>query len=225
MMLQSKGILSPIQKSILTSFSRLKDSTSFYLTGGTALAEFYLGHRHSYDLDLFTPEKGLILPFSRIVEDAFPKQGFSIKMVHRFESFVEFEVGTQEEKVRLQLALDSHLRFQQPNDSDIGIKVNDFQDLIVDKFLAFFGRAEPRDAVDLFYILQNQSFEELMNLASEKDAGFDLYWLAISLKKTKDFPDEIAKWPVQMIHSVNTIDIKNLFSSLLSEVMNKIQKR
>lgn len=81
-MLQNKGILSPTQKSILTSFSRIKDYASFYLTGGTALAEFSLGHRRSYDLDLFTPEKGLILPFSRIVDDAFPKQGFSIKMVH-----------------------------------------------------------------------------------------------------------------------------------------------
>jgi predicted nucleotidyltransferase component of viral defense system len=224
-MLQSKGILSPIQKSILTSFSRLKDSASFYLTGGTALAEFYLRHRRSYDLDLFTPKKGLILPFSRIVEDAFPKQGFSIKIVHRFESFVEFEIETQEEKVTLQLALDSHFRFQQPNDSDIGIKINDFQDLIVDKFLAFFGRAEPRDAVDLFFILQNQSFEELINFAQEKDPGFDLYWLAISLKKAKDFPDEIAKWPVQMILTVKASDIKILFSSLLSEVMDKIQKK
>ena len=29
----------------------------FYLTGGTALAEFYLKHRLSEDIDLFTPEQ------------------------------------------------------------------------------------------------------------------------------------------------------------------------
>jgi len=34
----------------------------FYLTGGTALAEFYLAHRKSFDLDIFTTEKGIIIP-------------------------------------------------------------------------------------------------------------------------------------------------------------------
>lgn len=224
-MLHSKGILSPTQRRILLSFSKLKDSNSFYLTGGTALAEFYLGHRRSFDLDLFTPERGLLLPFSRIVEEELPKQNFSVRVVHRFESFVEFEIGEHDETVRMQLALDSPFRFQQPEQSKIGIMVNDFQDLVVDKFLAFFSRAEPRDAVDLFFILKTQSFKDLLMLASKKDPGFDLYWLTISLKKVKDFPDEIAKWPVQMILSVNATEIKNLFSSLLLEILNKIQKR
>jgi len=37
------------------------------------LAEFYLGHRKSFDLDLFTSEKELILPFSRILEEEMKK--------------------------------------------------------------------------------------------------------------------------------------------------------
>jgi predicted nucleotidyltransferase component of viral defense system len=223
-MLHSKGILSTTQKRILLSFSKLKDSASFNLTGGTALSEFYLGHRRSFDLDLFTSEKGLILPFSRTVEDALPKQGFSVKVIHRFHSFVEFEIGEQEEKVRLQLALDSPFRFKQPENSDIGIMVNDFQDLVVDKFLAFFSRAEPRDALDLFFILKTKDLKELLKLASKKDPGFDLYWLAISLKRVKDFPEEIERWPVEMILSVNATDIKNLFSSLVLEIMDDIKK-
>ncbi|MDP1547610.1 MAG: hypothetical protein Q8L87_16500 [Anaerolineales bacterium] len=32
--------------------------------------------------------------------------------------------------------------------------INDYPDLRVDKLLAYFGRAEPRDAVDLYFILQ-----------------------------------------------------------------------
>ena len=73
-MLKGKGILSEIQKRILGSFQRLADASYFYLTGGTALAEFYLGHRNSYDLDLFTPEEGLILPFSRAFADGLQRE-------------------------------------------------------------------------------------------------------------------------------------------------------
>ncbi len=224
-MLHSKGILSTTQKRILVFFGKLKDSASFNLTGGTALSDFYLGHRRSFDLDLFTSDKGLILPFSRTVEDEFPKQGFSVKVIHRFQSFVEFEIGEQEEKVRIQLALDSPFRFKPPEKSDIGIMVNNFHDLVVDKFLAFFGRAEPRDTIDLFFILKNTDINELLELASKKDPGFDLYWLAISLKRVKDFPNEIERWPVEMIVPVKAIEIKDLFSSMLLKIMDEIQKK
>jgi len=54
LVLKSKGIITKLQKEILFIFSKLADSRIFYLTGGTALAEFYLGHRKSFDLDLFT---------------------------------------------------------------------------------------------------------------------------------------------------------------------------
>jgi hypothetical protein len=48
------AILRPSQKTVLEAFagSPLKDA--FYLTGGTALAAFHLGHRRSDDLDFFT---------------------------------------------------------------------------------------------------------------------------------------------------------------------------
>jgi len=193
-MLKSKGIITDLQKEVLLSFSNLMDSQHFYLTGGTALAEFYLGHRKSFDLDLFTAEKGLILPFSRVVEEEL-KEKFSVNIVRRFETFIEFEVSKIDERIRVQLAYDSPFRFEKPIDSHLGVKVNDYKDLIVDKFLAFFGRAEPRDAVDLFFILKREDFWELTRLASKKDPGFDLYWLAIALEKTKDFPDDINSCP------------------------------
>jgi predicted nucleotidyltransferase component of viral defense system len=47
-------ILSSVQQKLLKVFSEDKRiSEKFYLTGGTALAGFYLGHRYSDDLDFF----------------------------------------------------------------------------------------------------------------------------------------------------------------------------
>jgi predicted nucleotidyltransferase component of viral defense system len=222
-LLKGNGIITDLQREILLIFSTIPDSDMFYLTGGTALTEFYLAHRKSFDLDIFTTEKALVIPFSRAFEDEI-KKVFQIKVIRRLETFVEFEVSGKDEKTRVQIALDSPFRFENPVDSDIGIKVNDYTDLIVDKLLAFFGRVEPRDAVDLFFILKDEDFWKLTELAKGKDPGFDLYWMAIALKKVENFPDEINLWPVDMIKEVNPKEIKTLFSKLAIEIMERIKK-
>jgi predicted nucleotidyltransferase component of viral defense system len=222
-LLKGNGIITDLQREILLIFSTIPDSDMFYLTGGTALTEFYLAHRKSFDLDIFTTEKALVIPFSHAFEDEI-KKVFQIKVIRRLETFVEFEVSGKDEKTRVQIALDSPFRFENPVDSDIGIKVNDYTDLIVDKLLAFFGRAEPRDAVDLFFILKDEDFWKLTELAKGKDPGFDLYWMAIALKKVENFPDEINLWPVDMIKEVNPKEIKTLFSKLTIEIMERIKK-
>jgi hypothetical protein len=222
-LLKSNGIITDLQREILLIFSTIPDSDMFYLTGGTALTEFYLAHRKSFDLDIFTTEKALVIPFSRAFEDEI-KKVFQIKVIRRLETFVEFEVSGKDEKTRVQIAIDSPFRFENPVDSDIGIKVNDYTDLIVDKLLAFFGRVEPRDAVDLFFILKDEDFWKLTELAKGKDPGFDLYWMAIALKKVENFPDEINLWPVDMIKEVNPKEIKTLFSKLAIEIMERIKK-
>jgi hypothetical protein len=223
LLLKSKGIITDLQREILLIFSKIPDSKMFYLTGGTALAEFYLGHRRSFDLDIFTTEKKLIIPFSYAFEEEI-KKNFSIKIIRRFETFVEFEVLSKGKNIRIQLAYDSPFRFEKSIDSDIGIKVNDYKDLIVDKLLAFFGRAEPRDAIDLFFILKTEDFWNLVELAKQKDPGFDLYWLANALHKVKEYSDNINNLPVEMIIEINIKELKKLFLNLSIEIMNKIKK-
>jgi hypothetical protein len=222
LLLKSKGIITDLQREILIIFSEIRDSKMFYLTGGTALAEFYLGHRKSFDLDIFTTEKGLIIPFSYAFEQEL-KKNFLVKVVRRYETFVEFEVSAKGDSTKVQLAYDSPFRFENPVDSDIGVKVNDYTDLIVDKLLAFFGRAEPRDAIDLFFILKTEDFWKLIELAKQKDPGFDLYWLAIALHKIKNFPNDLKDWPVEIIKKVDIKELKNLLLNLSREIIDKIK--
>jgi predicted nucleotidyltransferase component of viral defense system len=224
-MLKSKGIISGFQRKILTGLQNLPDFSNFYLTGGTALSEFYLGHRRSFDLDIFTAEDGLVLPFSRTVEKELKNQGFHLEVIRRFSTFVDFELSEKKEITRLHFAYDSPFRFENPIISDISIKVNDYKDLIVDKLLSFFGRTEPRDAVDLFFILKKENIWELANLAAKKDPGFDLYWLAIALEKCKDFPDDIKRWPVEMLIQIRGEELKNKFIPLAREILEKLKNK
>lgn len=218
----SRGLLTPAQREILRAFYQLPDAHYFYLTGGTALAEFYLGHRRSFDLDLFTVEHGVILPFSRVAEQHLARY-FGVRVIRRLESFVEFELSWQTEIIRVQLAYDSPYRFAPPHETPLG-RVNDFQDLVVDKVLAFFGRAEPRDAVDLFVILETEDLQELTELALHKDPGFDLYWFAQALQKAQDFPDELDRWPVELLHPIDPKRLKKRFQEIALEIMAKLQR-
>lgn len=221
-MLISKGIITPLQVDVIRSFAGLPDSDSFYLTGGTALSDFYLAHRKSFDLDIFTTEENLVLPFSRLFERRLEKS-FQLLVIRRHATFAEFQVGREGEETRVQLAYDSPRRFEEPEDSDLGIKVNDYRDLVVDKLLAFYGRAEPRDAVDLFFILRETSIWDIADAAGEKDPGFDLYWLAVALGKTRDYPDDISRWPVEMVKELDAVELKGLFQRLASEILDRIR--
>lgn len=223
--LKGKGIITPLQKKLLQDISSLQDTKHFYLTGGTALAEFYLGHRRSYDLDLFTAETGLVIHFSRTVEKSLALQSNClIRPMRRFESFVELEAEGYGEKVQIHLAYDSPFRWGKPLQSEYGVNVNDYQDLIVDKVLAFFGRWTQRDAVDLFEIMRKEEIDPLLDMAKEKDPGFDLYWFAAALVEVDRYPDDIAKWPVDLIVEIDAKILKETFLELSREIMDRIKQ-
>lgn len=50
-----QAILTDRQKAVCTAVTLEPALKDFYLTGGTALAEYYFRHRISDDLDFFTP--------------------------------------------------------------------------------------------------------------------------------------------------------------------------
>lgn len=221
---QPHGLLTALQKKFLQVFAELPDNDQFYLTGGTALAEFYLGHRLSFDLDFFTGIDGLVQPVSYQLETLTRSHDLSIQVVRRFATFVEFQIADDQETLKIDLALDSPFRLYPPILCEPGIRVNHFTDLCVDKLLAYFGRAEPRDAVDLYFILQSQSPESLMKLAAQKDPGFDLYWFAIALNRCLDFPDEPERWPVKMLVDWSPGEIKAVFQNWSIRLMESLNK-
>jgi hypothetical protein len=218
------GILTPIQKTFLEIFSGLPDKAQFYLTGGTALAEYYLGHRLSFDLDFFTGVENLVLPVSYQIEAICQKKGLNLKVVRRFSSFVQFLFEKDTESLKIDLALDSPYRLAPTVESPDGILINNYTDLRIDKLLAYFGRAEPRDAVDLYFILQKEPLTPMLEQAAQKDPGFDLYWFAIALNRCEAFPDEIERWPVKMLTPIDPILLKKTFLDLAVKIMGDLKK-
>jgi len=123
--------------------------------------------------------------------------------------------------LKIDLALDSPFRFEPTVLSETGVQVNNYTDLRADKLLAYFGRSEPRDAIDLYFILQKEPVELLMEQAAQKDTGFDSYWFAIALNRCANFPDELERWPVKMLKPVNPSDLKSSFQELAVKLLDK----
>ena len=219
------GTLTPLQKEFMELLANLPDKEQFYLAGGTALSEYYLGHRLSFDLDYFTGTENLILPLSYQIETACQKRGLSLKVVRRFGTFVELLVEKGNESLKIDLALDSPYRFESPVLSNEGIYINDYSDLRSDKLLAYFGRSEPRDAVDLYFILQKESADLLLEQAADKDTGFDPYWFAIALNRCEKFPDELEHWPVKMLQPFEPRKLKQTFLDWAVKLMDKATQK
>ena len=161
-------ILNTIQKEALGLFAKISDSGHFYLTGGTALSYFYLRHRKSNDLDLFTVTEELILPLSHTLEETLKDKKMMVRRQRGMHSFVELLIEQNNEKTVIHLACDSPYRIgelktfpEYPN-----LKVDNLIDISTNKLLALFGRAALRDFIDI-YEIEKQKDLAIENFESE----------------------------------------------------------
>ena len=187
-------IINKVQKAILNLFGQVLESDSFYLTGGTALAEFYLKHRRSNDLDFFTTTEEIIIPFSRRLEEALRADGMTVQRQRSLHSFVELMVDRYKESTIIHLAQDASFRLEDTKEFSQypKLKVDSLVDIASNKLLTLFGRATLRDFIDVYTLVKKDLFtpEELIEKAKVKDPGFDLYWLGVAFERIKTFKED-----------------------------------
>lgn len=146
--------LSDEQQIILQALAHSPLRTRLYWTGGTALAFFYLKHRQSYDVDLFSDTPlalNELLPFARDVASALSEKEFEQKRIHdRFEFIFS---GKQE--MRLDCvwydfpALKGRKEWK-------GLLVDSFEDMVANKVMALSERREGKDVFDIYTLLEKK---------------------------------------------------------------------
>jgi predicted nucleotidyltransferase component of viral defense system len=173
-------ILTPLQHRVLTSlFQNGLGERGFYLTGCTALAEFYLHHRLSDDLDFFTRNQGQISRDLQYVLDLIPTLGLSIasrnpKSAEHLVLFVKTD--RDQEHLKIEFARDVPAQMAPPTVHE-EIIVDSFEDIATNKICAILSRqpSEPKDFYDLYFILKESQFtlDYLISRAREKEALLD----------------------------------------------------
>src|SRR3989339_1172337 len=158
-------VLSDFQRQALVLFKKSTLAKSFYLAGGTALAEFYLQHRKSEDLDWFT-QKELNLEdlkrFSGKLQNLVKLDKIEYQHGYGLYTFFFYPQG---EVARYKIDFGQYpFGTIEPLKYIGGVKVESLYDIAVDKAQTISVRPRSRDFVDLFFILQKKKDWRLEDL-------------------------------------------------------------
>ena len=169
-----KTILTPKQLEFLElAQSQSQLTKRFYLTGGTALAEFYLQHRLSEDIDLFTEKEEV----NQGVVEAFLKKSarrLKIKKIKlsQFLGLFSYQLIYQDgEELKVDfnyypfLRIDKGIKFK-------NLSVDSLEDIAANKVHTLFMKPRPRDYIDLFFLMTTQNYD-LNHLILDAKAKFD----------------------------------------------------
>ena len=213
-----RKVLTPLQEDFIKFFAETSLKDSFFLTGGTALSAFYLGHRVSEDMDFFTEEEGQVPQVLPILQEIVSKLNAQLEIKRSFRSYLEVLLAKEKETLRCDFALDSPYRLEKKIfKQEYGIYVDNVLDISCNKLSALYDRSDPKDFVDIFFIDREIiSFERLVEEAKKKHIGLDNYWLAISLAKVED----LSILP-RMLKPITPDELKSFFLKKAKWLMGK----
>jgi len=207
-------LLSTLQNKFLEKFFNL--TQEFYLTGGTALSAFYLHHRNSVDLDLFTHED---LSFSKadiLVNEVCAHFEIPCRSVEITSFFKHFSVGPKEDPLTLHFSKDYSAHLKPPNRFG-EIRVDSLDDITANKICATLGRTEIKDLVDLYFLDKaGYSISAYFDLARQKDGGLSFETLAYTLNQFK-----IKKIPPFMISPLTVDDLRHYLEETIQWLITK----
>lgn len=194
------GVLTSNQKNILSLLAKEPMiADNFYLTGGTALAEFYLDHRLSEDLDFFSEQEISAEAVSAVLKKIQLKG--KIKSFRYEQSFNRnlffLEIGDEIIKTEFTYF---PFPFIEKGKKIEELHIDSLIDIATNKLFTIYQKPRSRDFIDLYFILVSEkewSIDELVKKARAKfDYHVDLLQLASQFVKAeilKDYPRMIKK--------------------------------
>ena len=213
-------VLTADQKKVIEFVGKSEIAPLFYLTGGTALAGFYLNHRFSDDLDFFTDKKDFptfqVEAIAEEIRKLIGADDFQYSKVYD-RRILFFNKNSEEFKVEF-----SYYPFQRLNPSN---KINNFnidslEDIGANKIMALVDRIDAKDFVDIYFLLKENKFslKELLKLTNKKfHFNFDPMTLGSEFAKIK----AVTEMP-RMVKPLALEELKSFFADLAKKLEPKI---
>ena len=165
----TRGRLTPLQVDVLDAFFRRE--SRFFLTGGAALVGYYLKHRTTHDLDLFTGQK-VLDEGEQTLSSVAAELGASLERVTTAPDFRRRLLRRADEAVVVDLVHDPTLGADHSPRACERVLVDRPDEIVANKLCAALSRAEIRDIVDLCALEEaGHAVEAALPRASEKDGG------------------------------------------------------
>lgn len=186
-------ILTAKQLNFLECIRKEKQITKrFYLTGGTALAEFYLKHRLSEDIDLFNEDQEVD---QKLVEVFLKRISPQLKVIKikksQFLGLVSYKLifkDKQELKVDFNFYPFPRIARGQKYQN---LEIDSIYDIAANKLHTIFMKPRARDYIDLYFILSKFKYnlsKLILNAKAKFDWHIDPVTLSSQFLKVKGFP-------------------------------------
>lgn len=180
-----QAVLTSDQKKIISLVANEKQLSPFYLTGGTALAAYYFYHRFSDDLDFFIFKDPDIVFLRSFAEKIKKLIGAKDIRFSRLYDRNQFYFDTDDGELKIEFTKYPFNQLEEPQKKE-GMRVDSLKDLSANKLMAMLDRFDPKDFVDLFFILHDRKLVEVKSDAEKKfDMKIDKIFLGSEIAKAK----------------------------------------
>ncbi|PIR64135.1 MAG: hypothetical protein COU64_00800 [Candidatus Pacebacteria bacterium CG10_big_fil_rev_8_21_14_0_10_40_26] len=157
--MNSKSILNLYQNQILNKIAQDSFiSSQFYFTGGTALSEAYLQHRESDDLDFFTYHPFDVQSILARLTGWAKELGYTIQSEFIDPTHIYFLTFHDGFHLKVDFARYPYEQLSSPSQFRKNLKVDSLKDIAANKLITLTQRLEIKDFVDVYFLLQENSF-------------------------------------------------------------------
>lgn len=210
-------VLTPLQERAIALVAKEPVLGKFYLTGGTALAAFYLHHRYSDDLGFFVADVPSVVSLEACMEQVKDALGAAALRFYRIHDRNQFFFTLDGEELKIEFTRYPFASLETPQEKN-GIRVDSLRDIAANKMMAILDRFEPKDFVDLFFLLQDRTLEEVRRDAVQKfGLKIDPLFLGGELMKAR----RIEALP-NMIKPLTVSDLKAFFAARARELAPEV---
>lgn len=194
----------------------------FFLTGGSALGLFYLDHRLSYDLDLFSSEEVEGKEVQNLVRRVAGEIGADCRQLRTAPDFHRFLLTRADGREVIDAVVDRAPQLDALKASFGPIRVDTLREMVANKLTTLLSRTEVKDVVDL-YFLEQAGHDLLAALpdAQVKDGGWEPAVVSMLLAGLR-----ISELPTWLLRAVSVEElqafIERLRLALAAQALPKI---
>ncbi|RPI17008.1 MAG: hypothetical protein EHM58_10850 [Ignavibacteriae bacterium] len=156
---------------LLSGFNEIREN--FFLTGGTALSVFYLHHRVSDDLDLFTVNE---IDLSKLDFLLTRNLNERIKKINSTKHYLSLIIDDTKVDFVIDYVSNKNKREKYYFNEESFIRIDNMENISSNKLCVLVSRTEVKDYIDFFHICKNYDNDKLKIIYEEalkKDAVFE----------------------------------------------------
>lgn len=221
--LQDNPILLSHQIKILKLFFTDPLTSSFFLTGGTALSAFYFAHRVSRDFDFFSIEEFRSKLIDELIAGIAKKTGAAVSIKVTTNTYKEIYLENKKERwlQRIDIVREQPKQFGKIVRID-GVRVDSLENIGSNKILTLYSRLEPKDYIDFYMIITKTkwTFDKLFAMAKQKDTGLFEFYFANCIADI----EKIETWPEMKI-KLDKGKMISFYKDLSRRLLLKIKPR